>query len=148
MTLGSAAECLGHRVSWWCLPRLCKTATSGQAAEAAQKNQEAAAVFGSEGAFNPDATRAALANFAPPTLLLAGELDVNTPPSRAAEFTQLFPNAELVVQPGAAHPPGSTTRIGSWQPRQPSWPATPWADGGRHHLRAELAPSASPLAGG
>ncbi len=80
-------------------------ARAREAAEAAQKNQEAAAVFGSEGAFNPDATRAALANFAPPTLLLAVELNVNTPPSRAAEFTQLFPNAELVVQPGAAHTP-------------------------------------------
>lgn len=80
-------------------------AQAHQAAEAGQKNQEAAAVFGLEGAFDPDATRAVLATFAPPTLLLAGEFDVNTPPTRAAEFAQLFPNAELFVQPGAAHTP-------------------------------------------
>lgn len=80
-------------------------AQAHQAVAAAQNNQEAAAVFGSEGAFDPDATRAALATFAPPTLLLAGELDLNTPPPRAAELARLFPNAELVVQPGAAHSP-------------------------------------------
>lgn len=70
-----------------------------------QRNQEAAAVFGSEGAFDADATRAALATFAAPTLLLAGEFDVNTPPSAAAEFAHLFPDAGLVVLPGAAHTP-------------------------------------------
>ncbi len=76
-----------------------------QSVSASQTNQEAAAVFGSEGAFGADATRAALATFAAPTLLLAGELDVNTPPSCAAEFARLFPHVWLVVQPGAAHTP-------------------------------------------
>jgi len=38
-------------------------------------------------------------------LLLAGEVDVNTIPSVVAEFAELFPNAELVVQPEAGHFP-------------------------------------------
>lgn len=80
-------------------------AQAHQAAGAGRQNEEAAAVFGSAGAFDTDATRAALATFAAPTLVLAGELDVNTPPSRAADLAQLFPDARLVVQPGAAHHP-------------------------------------------
>lgn len=81
------------------------SAKAHQAAQASQTNQEAASLFGSVGAFDPDATRSALATFGPPTLLHAGELDLNTPPPRAAEFARLFPAAELVVQPGAAHFP-------------------------------------------
>lgn len=80
-------------------------ARAHQAAEANQQNHEAAAVFGSAGAFDPDATRAALRTLAAPTLLLAGEYDLNTPPARATELARLFPDAELVVQPGAAHFP-------------------------------------------
>ncbi|MBT2508039.1 alpha/beta hydrolase [Streptomyces sp. ISL-98] len=76
-----------------------------QAAEAGQKNQQAAAAFGAEGAFNPDATHTALAQFGPPVLLLAGEVDLAAPPRTMAEFAGLFPNAKLVVQPGAGHFP-------------------------------------------
>ncbi|MEU6017676.1 alpha/beta hydrolase [Streptomyces sp. NPDC047515] len=76
-----------------------------QAAEDEQKNAEAAAVFGAEGAFDPDATRAALARFAAPVLLLAGEVDLGAPPRVMAEFAGLFPDAEFVVQPGAGHFP-------------------------------------------
>ncbi|MGW3115590.1 alpha/beta fold hydrolase [Streptomyces sp. NPDC001107] len=72
---------------------------------AGQKNQEAAAVFGSEGAFDPGATRAALARFDAPVLVLAGEVDLNSPPPAVAELAGLFPGAELVVQPGAGHFP-------------------------------------------
>ncbi|OEJ34962.1 alpha/beta fold hydrolase [Streptomyces subrutilus] len=68
-------------------------------------NAEAVARFGAEGAFDPAATRAALAAFAAPVLLLAGEFDLNSPPSSAAEFAALFPDAFLVVQPGAGHSP-------------------------------------------
>ncbi|MDX3263368.1 alpha/beta hydrolase [Streptomyces sp. NPDC093228] len=71
----------------------------------AQRNSEAAGVFGSEGAFAPDATRTALALFGQPVLLLAGEVDLNSPPPAVAETARLFPHAELVVQPGAAHFP-------------------------------------------
>jgi pimeloyl-ACP methyl ester carboxylesterase len=80
-------------------------AQAHQAAQDGRRNKEAAAVFGAEGAFDPDATRAALAAFGAPVLLLAGEVDLNTPPGVAAEFAGLFPDAEFVVQPGAGHFP-------------------------------------------
>lgn len=76
-----------------------------QAAQDSQRNQEAAAIFSSEGAFDPEGVRAALATFVAPVLVLAGELDLSTPPSAAAELAELFPSAELVVQPGASHFP-------------------------------------------
>ena len=80
-------------------------AQAHQAAQRGHRNDEAAAAFGAEGAFDPDATRAALATFDAPVLLLAGEVDLNSPPGVVAEVAALFPNAELVVQPGAGHFP-------------------------------------------
>ncbi|MGW0957662.1 alpha/beta fold hydrolase [Streptomyces gelaticus] len=68
-------------------------------------NEEAVALFAAEGAFTPDATRAALAGLRSPVLLLAGELDVNSPPRSVAEAAALFPDALLAVQPGAGHCP-------------------------------------------
>ncbi|MFF1919324.1 alpha/beta fold hydrolase [Streptomyces sp. NPDC058221] len=68
-------------------------------------NPEAVAGFGAEGAFDPDATRAAVAAFGAPVLLLAGEYDLNSPPRAVAEYAALFPDAALVVQPGAGHYP-------------------------------------------
>jgi proline iminopeptidase len=70
-----------------------------------ESNAAAAETFGSDGAFDPPASRKALAIFDAPVLLLAGELDANTIPVAAAEYAALFPNAELVVQPGAGHYP-------------------------------------------
>jgi proline iminopeptidase len=82
------------------------TATQAYAAEQdSHRNQEAAAVFSSEGAYDPDVTRAALAALNAPVLLLAGEVDLGTIPSAAAEYASLFGNAQLVVQPGAGHFP-------------------------------------------
>jgi proline iminopeptidase len=75
------------------------------AAQDDQMNEEAAEIFGADGAFDPPATRAALAAFSRPVLLLAGELDAATGPRLAAEFAALFPQAKLVVQPGAGHYP-------------------------------------------
>ncbi|WP_411149946.1 alpha/beta fold hydrolase [Streptomyces sp. A30] len=74
-------------------------------AEAKQRNDEAAAVYGAAGAFDQAATRAALAGFAAPVLVLAGEVDVAAPARAVAEYAGLFPDGELVVQPGAAHFP-------------------------------------------
>ncbi|MEU6862030.1 alpha/beta hydrolase [Streptomyces sp. NPDC046876] len=71
----------------------------------AHKNQEAGAVFGSEGAWDPAALRAALARFESPVLVLAGDVDVQGPVSVMAQYAGLFPNAALVVQPGAGHFP-------------------------------------------
>jgi pimeloyl-ACP methyl ester carboxylesterase len=68
-------------------------------------NAEAVARFAAEGAFDPAATRAALADFASPVLLLAGELDLNSPPSAVAAAAELFPRAAFVVQSGAGHYP-------------------------------------------
>lgn len=70
-----------------------------------QRNEEAAAIFGADGAYDPPAIRAALATFGAPVLLLAGELDVAGPPPVVTEFAGLFPNATLVTQPGAGHFP-------------------------------------------
>ncbi|MFF5971427.1 alpha/beta fold hydrolase [Streptomyces sp. NPDC012769] len=67
---------------------------------------EALARFGTEGAFTPAATRAALAALdGVPVLLLAGELDPNSPPGAVAEFAGLFPDAAFTVLPGAGHYP-------------------------------------------
>ncbi|MFB7557562.1 alpha/beta fold hydrolase [Streptomyces brevispora] len=69
------------------------------------ENPEAVAGFGAEGAFGPDTTRAAIAGFGAPVLLLAGEFDLNSPPRAVAGFAALFPEAALVVQSGAGHYP-------------------------------------------
>jgi proline iminopeptidase len=75
------------------------------AAQAGRRNDAAAAVYGAEGAYDPAATRAALAVFGSPVLLLAGETDLNSVPGAVAEYAGLFADAELVVQPGAGHYP-------------------------------------------
>ncbi|MBM7441572.1 alpha/beta fold hydrolase [Streptomyces sp. HB132] len=54
---------------------------------------------------SPESTRAALASCEAPALLLTGEFDLNSPPVAAAEIAEAFPDARLVVQPGAGHCP-------------------------------------------
>ncbi|WP_328314381.1 alpha/beta hydrolase [Streptomyces sp. NBC_00442] len=71
----------------------------------AARNQEAAAGYYADGAFDPVATVAALAAMAAPVLVLAGAHDGGPTPARAAELAALFPRAELVVQQGAGHSP-------------------------------------------
>ncbi|WP_030384999.1 alpha/beta fold hydrolase [Streptomyces sp. NRRL S-241] len=68
-------------------------------------NEEAVTLFAAEGAFDPPATRAALAGCGTAVLLLAGEFDVNSPPRSVAESAELFPGAAYVVQRGAGHYP-------------------------------------------
>jgi proline iminopeptidase len=80
-------------------------AQAHQAAEAGQRNNKAARIFNSDGAFDPAATRAGLAEVDAPVLLLAGDLDWIIPPAAAAEFAGLFPNAQLVIQSGTSHYP-------------------------------------------
>jgi len=84
---------------------------SNQAAEAGQRNNQAARIFNSDGAFDPAATRAGLAGVDAPVLLVAGNLDWIITPVAAAEFASLFPNAQLVVQPASAITRGWTTRL-------------------------------------
>ncbi|MET9673615.1 alpha/beta hydrolase [Streptomyces sp. NPDC006482] len=70
-----------------------------------QRNGEAAGVYGSEGAFRPEATRAALAEFGRPVLVVAGEGDANTPVPTATAYAELFPRATLAVLAGGGHFP-------------------------------------------
>ncbi|WP_372667036.1 alpha/beta fold hydrolase [Amycolatopsis kentuckyensis] len=76
-----------------------------QATEAGQRNGAAARVYNSEGAFEPEVTRAALGAVEAPVLVLAGELDWIASPAVAGEFAGLFPDGRVVVLPGAAHYP-------------------------------------------
>jgi proline iminopeptidase len=80
-------------------------AQAHQAAEEGQQNPAVSEAFGAEGAFDPAATRAALAAFDPRVLLIAGQVDLGAPPVTVAEVAALFPHTELVVQPGAGHFP-------------------------------------------
>ncbi|MFI1094465.1 alpha/beta fold hydrolase [Streptomyces sp. NPDC020917] len=80
-------------------------ATRAHHAEAQPRNQDAVAAFAAEGAFDPPATRAALSALTAPALLLAGEFDVNSPPTSVAELAALLPGASLSVQPASSHSP-------------------------------------------
>ncbi|MCQ4207059.1 alpha/beta fold hydrolase [Streptomyces longispororuber] len=71
----------------------------------AQTNERAEAVFASEGAFDPPATRAALARLVAPALLLAGELDGGPNPELVRRTAEFYPRGQVVVLPGAAHYP-------------------------------------------
>jgi len=75
------------------------------AAMDASRNPVAAQEFGADGAFDPEATRAALAALDVPVLVVAGSVDVGNPVGAMAELASLFPHADLVVQDGAAHFP-------------------------------------------
>jgi pimeloyl-ACP methyl ester carboxylesterase len=61
--------------------------------------------FAVAGAFTPAAAREAVGRLAAPVLVYAGELDSSPTPETAAAGAQLFPNAAVTVQPGAAHFP-------------------------------------------
>ncbi len=73
------------------------------AQEASRRNADAAALYYSAGAIDPEAVRSALGRLAAPVLLVAGEYDLPLPPKRAAEYAALFRQGELAVQPGGAH---------------------------------------------
>jgi proline iminopeptidase len=80
-------------------------AQAHDAAGEEQTNEEAAIAFAAEGAFDPAATRAGLADLRTPVLVIGGSLDLQRPPAVTAEFAALFANSRLVVQPGAGHFP-------------------------------------------
>ncbi|GGZ96259.1 alpha/beta fold hydrolase [Streptomyces echinoruber] len=75
------------------------------AAGATEYNDEAADRYGADGAYDPPATRAALARCTAPVLVLAGELDGGPRPGLARAAAEVFPYAEFAVQPGAGHYP-------------------------------------------
>ncbi|MFJ4777456.1 alpha/beta fold hydrolase [Streptomyces sp. NPDC088762] len=74
-------------------------------AEDALRNNEAAAVYGSGGAYDPPATRAALETFDRPVLLLAGKSDLGAMPEVVEQYAELFQDPRLVVQRRAGHFP-------------------------------------------
>ncbi|MEV3967793.1 alpha/beta hydrolase [Streptomyces sp. NPDC050698] len=76
-----------------------------RAAEQEQRNGEAAALYASEGAFDPGATRAALAASPSSVLVVAGEYDIAAPVRVMKEYAGLFRRAELVELSGAGHFP-------------------------------------------
>ncbi|MER5641271.1 alpha/beta hydrolase [Kitasatospora sp. NPDC002227] len=80
-------------------------ASAHAAADEEQTNYDAGDLYPAEGAFDPPATLAAIAGLKARVLLLAGELDGGPRPQVAARMAELFPSAELVVQPGAGHFP-------------------------------------------
>ncbi|MFD3699204.1 alpha/beta fold hydrolase [Streptomyces sp. NPDC058646] len=70
-----------------------------------QQNEKAAEAYAGPGAFDPPATRAAMARVTGEVLVLAGEVDGNPPPALAARIAALFPNGSAEVQPAAGHFP-------------------------------------------
>lgn len=75
------------------------------ALEVPQTNEQAADAYAPADAFDPAATRAALAALGAPVLVLAGGLDGGPLPRVAATVADLLPGAESSVQPGAGHYP-------------------------------------------
>lgn len=80
-------------------------AQAHSAAGETEVNAAAAGAFGADGAFDPQALRAALTEFCSPVLVLAGSVDLQSPPAVLAEFAGLFPAGRFVVQPNAGHYP-------------------------------------------
>jgi proline iminopeptidase len=105
ITAGRATPDSWQAIAPFAHARWDESARAFEEADAKEKNAEAAAAYAGEGAFDPDETRAALADFTSPVLVLAGEFDISAPPRAMAEYAELFPNAEFVIQPGAGHMP-------------------------------------------
>lgn len=75
------------------------------AAEDETTTPNAHLIYYADGAFDPDATRAGLGKVAGDVLVLVGGADPVTPVRLGVELGELFPNAQVVVQPGAGHFP-------------------------------------------
>ncbi|AYN42872.1 alpha/beta hydrolase [Streptomyces dangxiongensis] len=81
------------------------TARAHADAEPGQTNDEAGDRYFAEGAFDPDATRTALAALTAPVLVYAGGADGGPCPDLAHRTARALPDAEVAVQPGAGHYP-------------------------------------------
>ncbi|AWI32499.1 alpha/beta fold hydrolase [Streptomyces tirandamycinicus] len=73
--------------------------------DAHQSDPHARAGYYAEGAFDPGATREALAALEAPVLVIAGEYDGAPTPARAGEIAAVFPHGTVAVRPGAGHYP-------------------------------------------
>jgi proline iminopeptidase len=105
ITTGQATDADWAAIAPFWYGRWDATAQAHHAAEAGQRNDQAAAAYGAEGAFDPRATRASLATLAAPVLFVAGEVDLGACPSAVAEYADLLPDSTYVVQPRAGHFP-------------------------------------------
>jgi pimeloyl-ACP methyl ester carboxylesterase len=70
-----------------------------------RRDDALATAWDAEGAYDPTASRAALAELDVPVLVLAGGFDTGNPPPAMAEVAATFARAELLVQQGAGHFP-------------------------------------------
>jgi pimeloyl-ACP methyl ester carboxylesterase len=86
------------------------------AQEANQKNAEAAAVYYSAGALDPQATRTSLARLGAPVLVVAGEYDVALPPSVPPTMPACSLRPSWPCSRAAATFPGSTIHSGWCRP--------------------------------
>ncbi|MFG2827092.1 alpha/beta fold hydrolase [Streptomyces sp. NPDC048434] len=102
---GSATEDDWDAIAPFFYGRWDATAQAHAATDVAQSNDEAGEIYASSGAFDPAAARAALAVLDARVLVLAGERDSGPLPRVAAGIAELFPDAELAVQPGGGHFP-------------------------------------------
>jgi pimeloyl-ACP methyl ester carboxylesterase len=71
----------------------------------ARRHEEAATAYAAAGAFDPEATRAALSTLTVPVLVLAGGCDTGNPPPVMAQVAAIFRFGELVVQESGGHFP-------------------------------------------
>ena len=100
--------------------RWADTARAHADREETETNDEAADVYGGDGAYEPATTRRALARVRTPVLVLAGEVDGGPSPALARRTADAFPAAEFAVQPGAGHypwlddPHGFTRRVAAF----------------------------------
>ncbi|WP_405017309.1 alpha/beta hydrolase [Kitasatospora sp. NBC_00070] len=75
------------------------------AQRATQAHPELAGLYYADGAFDPEATRPALAALAAPVLVLAGAYDGSPNPAFAARIAAAFPSGESTVLPAIGHFP-------------------------------------------
>jgi proline iminopeptidase len=104
-TAGTATDEDWEAIAPFLYGRWDEAAQRHHAAEDGQTNHEAAQIFASDSAFDPPATRAALAALDAPVLLVAGEVDLGFPARLAQDYAGLFARATVVVQRGAGHIP-------------------------------------------
>ena len=105
ITQGRATAASWEAITPFSYGRWDAAARAHQAAADERSNPGIMAAYGAEGAYDPPATRAALARLTAPVRLLAGEVDPGAPPATVAAYAALFPDAELVIQSGAGHFP-------------------------------------------
>jgi pimeloyl-ACP methyl ester carboxylesterase len=102
---GSATDADWDAVAPFFYGRWDTAAQAHAASEVEQSNAGAADIYASSGVFDAAATRTAIAALDARVLVLAGEVDGGPLPRIAAVIAEMFPRAELAVQPDAGHFP-------------------------------------------